>query len=75
MIKYILWNFDNNTPYNTEIYETIQGAKGAANYTIKWKPVTNLGIMQVRLEFTDTSYKKVNGTWLELKGIAKLLYK
>lgn len=75
MNKYILWNFDSNAPFNDEIYETIQGAKGAANYTMKWKLVPNLGIMEVRLELTNTCYKKVNGKWFEMKGLAKLLYR
>lgn len=74
MLKYVLWNFDTNKPYNDKIYSTIQGAKGAANYEIKWKSFINLGIMEIELKATEKAFKKIGSEWLPMNELAKLLY-
>lgn len=73
-IRYIIWDFNKNTPYYNELYDTLKGCKGAVSYILKNFPNNNIGIREFKLEPTGKSLKKVDNSWVELKGIAKLLY-
>lgn len=73
-IRYLIWDFDKNAPYYSDLYDTLKGCKGSASFITKMFPQANIGIKEIRLEPTGKTLKKVDNSWVELKGIAKLLY-
>lgn len=73
-VRYLIWDLGKNAAYYNELYDTLKGCKGAVSYILKTFPHVNIVIKEIRLELTGKTLKKVDNSWIELKGIAKLLY-
>lgn len=73
--RYMLWDFGKNEPFSNEIYDTLKGCKSAYGHIQKqsWQRSNSLGVIEVELTTTQ-AWKKVDKDWIEIKGVAKLLY-
>lgn len=72
--RYLIWDFNKTEPYSNELYDTLKGCKGAVSYILKFHPSYHVGIMEFDLVSTGKALKKVEKDWIEVKGVAKLLY-
>lgn len=74
-LRYMLWDFGSNKPNSNDVYDTLKGCKSAYGHIMKhaYSRNDNLGIIEIELTTTQ-AWKKVENNWVELKGVAKLLY-